>query len=66
MYDLSEGCYHRYDNGKGDCGSETCFAPSAGATFDAAEDDGYPVKFVHYSANCTSKSLVFHTRNLII
>jgi carotenoid cleavage dioxygenase-like enzyme len=63
-YDLADGSYQRYDYGKGVCGSETWFAPRAGADFTSEEDDGYLVTFVHDSTNWTSRCLVFDARNI--
>lgn len=63
-YDLSDGSYQRYDYGKGACGSETCFAPRAGAGFDSREDDGYLITFVHDSTNWTSRCLVFDAQDI--
>jgi carotenoid cleavage dioxygenase-like enzyme len=63
-YDLLNGSYQRYDYGKGACGSETWFAPRAGADFESGEDDGYLVTFVHDSTNWTSRCLVFDARDV--
>jgi carotenoid cleavage dioxygenase len=63
-YDLSDGSYQRYDYGQGACGSETCFAPRAGASPESAEDDGYLVTFVHDSTDWTSRCLVFDARDI--
>ncbi|MFV0276945.1 MAG: carotenoid oxygenase family protein [Parahaliea sp.] len=63
-YDLTNGSYQRYNYGKGSCGSETHFAPHKGAGFDAAEDDGYLVTFVHSSHDWSSRCLIFDARDI--
>ena len=63
-YDLTDGSYQRFDYGDGVCGSESHFAPRAGASFDSAEDDGYVVTFAHDSRTWTSRCLVFDAHDI--
>ena len=63
-YDNETGKYWRYDYGSGVFGSEAVYAPKAGATRHAEEDDGYVVNFVHDTTDWTSWFCVFDAQNI--
>lgn len=63
-YDLEDGSAERYDYGDGVYGSEAPFARRAGASSDAAEDDGYVVTFVTDTADWSSACLVFDAQHI--
>lgn len=63
-YDLADGSFQRYDYGSGACGTETRFAPRAGAGLGSREDDGYLVTFVHDSDEWMSRCLVFDATDI--
>lgn len=63
-YDLRDGSFQRYEYGRGACGTETRFAPRAGAGVDSVEDDGYLVTFVHHGTDWVSRCLVFDATDI--
>ena len=62
--DIHTGEAERYDYGPGVFGSESPFAPRAGAGPDAAEDDGYILSFATDTSDWSSSCLVFHAQHV--
>jgi carotenoid cleavage dioxygenase-like enzyme len=63
-HDLETGAEERYEFGDGVFGSESPFAPRAGATSEAAEDDGYLVTFTTDVGRDCSECLVFDATDI--
>ena len=60
-YDTDTGASSGYSFGPGRYGSESPFAPRAGAT---AEDDGYLLSFVHDEREQVSELVILHAQHL--